>query len=146
MVNRNSRGAEFRSAIASSDPFRVASVLSLPPIASSRQRNGEEGPAPTLGKQPESLQENGLDWSPVLTAWLDACEAAEAVRKGLCRAFVLRDTERTCLAYLVDGETISLLFFASLWFFRDALRSATSIKQHFTRLSTRSLPLRPVAL
>jgi hypothetical protein len=77
MANRQKRKASFRSAVQSMDPYRVAAVMALPPVSSSRR--GQEPPA-AASRQADSMQENGLDWSAVLTAWLDACEAAEAVR------------------------------------------------------------------
>ena len=76
MASRQKRKADFRAAIQSMDPYRVAAVLTLLPVATTR--TGKEPAVPS--RQADSMQENGLDWSAVLTAWLDACEAAEAVR------------------------------------------------------------------
>jgi hypothetical protein len=77
MANRQRRKADFRSAIQSMDPYRVAAVVALPPVSNTRRGNGPAVPS----RQADSMQENGLDWTAAVTAWLDACEAAEAVRR-----------------------------------------------------------------
>lgn len=62
-----------RAAVASRDPYRVAKALDLPPI--SPQKRG------TPNTHKETLQDaDGMDWSNVLSSWLDACDAASKVR------------------------------------------------------------------
>jgi hypothetical protein len=71
---------EFRRAVRNleRDPKRLAELLRLfPSTTKSRQlvRNNNNNNESI----PVSLQENGTDWSGVVTAWLDACDALEAV-------------------------------------------------------------------
>jgi len=73
MIDRRSKKEELRAALSSRDPYVVASVLLVPPIADT------QGNEPKRTKNEESLQDNGSDWSAVLNNWLDACEAAQAV-------------------------------------------------------------------
>ena len=74
MVNRTVKKEEFRAAVRSMDAFQLAKVLALPPLPLSHTSN-----EPYFGKS-EPLQVNGTDWGNVVTAWLDAWEAAEMVR------------------------------------------------------------------
>jgi hypothetical protein len=73
MIDRRSKTEEFRSAIRARDPSYLAALLKLGPVASTKHAN-----PPRKGVS-ENLKENGTDWSGVLSAWLDASEAAEAV-------------------------------------------------------------------
>jgi len=71
---------ELRAAFASRNPYEVAQVLDLPPI--SPQKQG------TPTKHRETLQDaDGVDWSNVLSLWLDARDAANKVRNGLVLRF-----------------------------------------------------------
>ena len=74
MSSRRSMVEEFRSAVRARDPFVLAAVLKLPPVAGTKTAK-----APAK-KGSEQLKENGTDWSGVLSAWLDAWQAAESVR------------------------------------------------------------------
>lgn len=74
MVDRTAKREEFRAAVRSMDAFQLAKVLTLPPLP--RSQSSHE---PQFGKA-ESLQVSGTDWGIVVTAWLDALEAAEKVR------------------------------------------------------------------
>ena len=73
MIDRRSKREELKAALSSRDPYLVASVLLIPPIADSK------GSEPKQPNNPDNLQDNGTDWSFVLNSWLDACEAAQAV-------------------------------------------------------------------
>jgi hypothetical protein len=74
MFDRRAKKAEFRAAVRSRDVYDLAALFkSMAPVAAIQQ---QQEPS----QQQDSLQENGTDWSGVLTAWLNACEAAEAVR------------------------------------------------------------------
>jgi len=80
MLDRRTKLAEFRAAVrnCSRDPYALKRVLDLPPLAESRDGPYMRGG----GRQQQSseiFQENGTDWTNVLTAWLDAWEALEAV-------------------------------------------------------------------
>lgn len=66
---------ELRAALTSRDPFVVASVLQVPPIAPAERAT----PSPLPCK--ESMEYNGQDWTPVLSNWVDACNYALAVRQ-----------------------------------------------------------------
>ncbi len=72
MTDRRTLKKNFVSA--ARDPFRVAEVLRIPPIAPAK------GTPPSTSNS-ETLEIGGTDWGPVLTAWLDAWQAAEAVRE-----------------------------------------------------------------
>jgi hypothetical protein len=76
---RRSKKEEFRAAIR--DPFVLAKVLKVPQVASTKK------PTPP-SKSSEHLQDNGTDWSIVLSTWLDACQAAVDVSRtvGSCTA------------------------------------------------------------
>ena len=80
VVDRRTKKSEFQAAIGRlrRDPWALAKVLQLPEIAS----NQTTGTAPNSDGIRETLQENGTDWSNVLTHWLDAWQAAEAVSRS----------------------------------------------------------------
>lgn len=71
-MNRQKK-EELRQALESQDPYRIASVLEIPPLS-----NGGFGGRPPAGGQnmKESLPIQGVEWGPVLNAWLDASQAA----------------------------------------------------------------------
>jgi hypothetical protein len=81
---RSRKIEEFRQAFRNidRDPNKLAALLRFVPIATKSNQ-----PAAEKQRQhghnndsfPVSLQENGMDWSGVVTAWLDANEALEAV-------------------------------------------------------------------
>lgn len=63
---------ELKTALASRDPYRIAKALELPPISPQQQGT------PITHK--ETLQDaSGVDWSNVLSSYLDACDAATKV-------------------------------------------------------------------
>jgi hypothetical protein len=66
----------FRAAVqklSRGDPYALAKIFQVPPVA----LNKSEG---SNSASQESLQdENGTDWSGVLSSWLDACEASAVV-------------------------------------------------------------------
>lgn len=72
MVNRRAKKDEFRLALRSRDPYALATILSIPRIAETKLEE------PQIPGPREQLEENGNDWSAVLSSWLDAYEAAEA--------------------------------------------------------------------
>jgi hypothetical protein len=78
MVDRKSIKKAFQKAAAqsASDPYALAKLIrSLPSVKSaSKQHPNEPRSIPE-----ESLQIEGLDWSSVLTSFINAWEAAEAV-------------------------------------------------------------------
>lgn len=59
---------------AARDPFRLAKLFRIPPIAQTK------GTKPLPSSHLQTLEVKGIDWGPVLTAWLDTWQAAEAVR------------------------------------------------------------------
>ena len=77
------RKQELRLALASRDPYRLAQVLDLPPISPQQQGT------PKIHN--ETLQAaDGVDWSNVLSSWLDACDAASKVSERYCLVTVER--------------------------------------------------------
>lgn len=89
MFDRRSKSAEFRTAVNKvyrGDPFPLAAALRVPPPSPSKREKSSSSK-----KKLESFQaDNGTDWSAVLNAWLDACEASDAVRyEGKQCAFLL---------------------------------------------------------
>jgi hypothetical protein len=76
MVDRQALKNSFRTAAAQSavDPFALAKLIrSLPDVANKKKKEPKQ-----LSKD-ESLQLEGLDWSGVLSGFMNAWEAAEAV-------------------------------------------------------------------
>ena len=73
-IDRRAYTAEFQRAVRSSDPYRLASVIDLSPLADQPVAGWNNNNHETT-----SCEIDGTDWSSVVTAWLDACEAAEAV-------------------------------------------------------------------
>lgn len=73
MSSSQQRKEELRAAVNSRDPYKVGNVLGdLPSL--SPQKQG------TPKTHRESLQDaDGVDWSNVLSSWLDACDAASKV-------------------------------------------------------------------
>jgi hypothetical protein len=73
MVDRRAKKAEFQSAVRSKDVYALARIFqSLPPVAA--QPRGQ----PTNPQQ-EHLRIDDTDWSVVLSAWMNICEAVETV-------------------------------------------------------------------
>lgn len=79
MLDRRAAKEAFRTAVQKlsyqGDPYALAKILRIPPV-----NNQVAAAANSKPSSKESLQENGTDWSAVLNAWLEACEAADGVR------------------------------------------------------------------
>mmetsp|Transcript_9811 Transcript_9811/g.15079 ORF Transcript_9811/g.15079 Transcript_9811/m.15079 type:complete len:400 (-) Transcript_9811:12-1211(-) len=62
---------ELRQALGSQDPYRIASVLEIPPLANAGFGGSSGGQSIK-----ESLSIQGIEWGPVLSSWLEASQAA----------------------------------------------------------------------
>jgi hypothetical protein len=80
MVDRKALKKSFKSAVQSSNPYALAQLLqSLPNVADASSKQSQE-PQPATE---QSLQLDGIDWTGVLTSFMNAWEAAEAVSESL---------------------------------------------------------------
>ena len=79
MSLRRTKVQDFRAALGARDPFVLQRVLKLPPIAVDKQAS-----PPTRASSEQQVRVNGTDWSTVVSAWLDASQAAEAVSLPAC--------------------------------------------------------------
>lgn len=73
-MDRRGRLETLAGAVASGDPYRVARALEISPIALSRQ-GAEPQPVQNAGTLEDRY---GGNWTNVASAWLGACQAAEA--------------------------------------------------------------------
>jgi hypothetical protein len=77
MFDRQSAKDTFRSAVhklGGGDPYALAKLLQIPPVSPLRRDDSKQ-----LARPESLLDVNGTDWSGVLNAWLDVCEASAGV-------------------------------------------------------------------
>ena len=75
MVDAQQMKKELQVALSSRKPQQIAQVFRrLPPLGARRRATSQH---PQL-----QLHVDDVDWSSVLVAWVDVCEAAESVRIG----------------------------------------------------------------
>lgn len=115
MIDLRTKRDEFRRAL--HDPFQVAKLLQIPPISPSSNQHPSTSVV-HISKSSEKCEYEGIDWSGVLSNWLDACQAADAVRFeslsfdcGICRNDSIVDA--LTIPDHVDLFTISALFLLS---------------------------------
>lgn len=85
-MDRRSQKETFQQAVSSQDPYQLAALFQLPQI------DAHQPPRRSVRTDPlESslVDANGTDWSAVLTNWLDALEAVDAVSKLLITYMLL---------------------------------------------------------
>ena len=75
-MNERQSLEQFRSALRSPDPNALAKVLKIPPLSANKQRNPPS-------KSSARLEEDGKDWSGVVSAWMDATQYALTVSSSL---------------------------------------------------------------
>lgn len=96
MFDRRSATEVFRAAVyklTRGDPHALANILQVPTVSPHKV---EASSSSSTASQQSLQSENGTDWSGVLNAWLDACEASAEVRI----------TYSSCTqGYIINAET-----------------------------------------
>lgn len=110
MFDRDRAKGSFQTALKrlSGDPYLLAKLLRIQPVSPNRSSAGN--------KSRESLQHDGVDWSGVLNAWIDANVAAVAVSNQMTVWIAFDDLNEPPESNPINCTAIPNLTFARMLF------------------------------